>query len=101
MFIFGQILIGLFFIATGIINIKGWTGNVELLSKTILPLPKLCLIIAILLQFIGGISLILNWHTTIGALACILFTILASAFFMRFWQAPETQNPPDSILVLH
>lgn len=90
-FIVGQSLIGLFYIITAVTNIRGFKRQVASLERTIIPYPTMAFIIALILQMGGGLLLFFNYHSHFGAFAVMLFTVLASAFFMRFWEIKD--NP--------
>ena len=81
LFYLGQLIIGLFFIITGIYNIYLFKVQIQRLEQSIIPFPNLALIIALLLQIGGGLSLAFNYYPAYGAMANILFTLLATIFF--------------------
>ena len=89
LYFIGQCLIGLFFIVTGIHNIRHFNRQIAHLEKTIIPFPQIALLIALVLQMGGGISLVFNYYALYGAIANIIFTVLATFFFMRFWEEKE------------
>jgi uncharacterized membrane protein YphA (DoxX/SURF4 family) len=49
------------------------------------PMPYATLWIGFAMQAVGGTLVALDWHTDIGAAILIVFTVLASAIFHRFW----------------
>ena len=54
LYLFAQAIIGLFFIVTGVFNIRYFKQQVDKLKQTIIPQPVLAVIVAIVLQIGGG-----------------------------------------------
>lgn len=77
----GRILIGSMFLMAGISKLFGFAGIVGYIVSVGLPSPELLAVIAIIFEIGGGLSLILGYKAHHGALALVLFTILASVFF--------------------
>jgi putative oxidoreductase len=82
----GQLLIASAFLATGVRN-AGWKFNqhVERMAVYGVPWPRTVLLLGLSLQFAGAILLALDWHRALGAALLIVFTLLASAIFHRWW----------------
>ncbi|MDF1796707.1 MAG: DoxX family membrane protein [Coxiellaceae bacterium] len=90
-YLIGQALIGLFFIATGVFNILKRNQQLAKLKNTIIPKPIYALSIAIMLQIVGGVLLTINVAPVLGACMTLIFTLLATIFFMRFWQEASSE----------
>ena len=86
----GQLLLAFAFLATGVRN-AGWkfAQHAERMAAYGVPHAGLALSGGLALQFTGGLLLLLDWHRTLGAGLLILFTLLASAIFHRWWLAPD------------
>jgi putative oxidoreductase len=82
----GQLLLAFAFLATGVRN-AGWKfrQHADRMAAYGVPRPRLALIAGFALQFFGGILLALDVWRTFGAALLILFTVLASAIFHRWW----------------
>ena len=82
----GQMLVAFAFLATGIRN-AGWKFEQHLQRMIAYGVPraKLALIAGFVLQFAGAILLASDLHRTLGASLLIVFTLLASAVFHRWW----------------
>lgn len=80
----GQILIGGFFLITLIKNLSTWKTNVTMVGE-VLPFPALALTIGFLVEGVGAMMLVFDYHAQTGALALIAFTITATVLFLRFW----------------
>jgi uncharacterized membrane protein YphA (DoxX/SURF4 family) len=50
-----------------------------------IPMAKLALIVGFTMQGVGGLMLALDWHRAIGAWICIVFLVIATAIFHRWW----------------
>jgi len=86
----GQMLVAFAFLATGIRN-AGWKFEQHLQRMIAYGVPqaKLALFVGFVLQFAGAILLALDLHRTLGASLLIVFTLLASAVFHRWWLIPD------------
>jgi putative oxidoreductase len=82
----GQMLLALAFLATGVRN-AGWKFQQHLRRMVAYGVPqaKLALIAGFVLQFAGGILLAFDVWRSAGAALLIVFTVLASAIFHRWW----------------
>ena len=82
----GQLLIAFLFLATGIIN-AGWKfqQHLDRMIDAGVPLARPVLIIGFALQFVGGAMLALDYRVPAAAVMLIVFTVLATAIFHRFW----------------
>jgi uncharacterized membrane protein YphA (DoxX/SURF4 family) len=49
------------------------------------PMPKLALIVGFAMQGVGGLMIAADWHRAIGAWICIVFLVIATAIFHRWW----------------
>jgi putative oxidoreductase len=82
----GQLLLAFAFLATGIRN-AGWKfrQHLDRMLAGGVPQARLVLLAGFALQFAGAVLLVLDWHRTAAAALLILFTVLASAIFHRWW----------------
>lgn len=82
----GQLLIVTLFLGTVLINattkVKQHADRMAALG---VPMPYVVLWFGFALQFAGAILVLLDWHTAIGAAILIVFTVVATAIFHRFW----------------
>lgn len=95
----GRGLLGLYFIVPGISKITGWSGTVEYMAAHGVPLIPVALVITIILQIGGGVSLLVGYRTQLCAAVLAVLTLVISIFMHDFWnveeavqQAHETQN---------
>jgi putative oxidoreductase len=82
----GQLLIALLFLGTGVMNAL-WKQrqHVDRMVDAGVPYPWLMLWCGFILQFVGGAMVALDWHVSLGAAILIVFTIVASVIFHRYW----------------
>ena len=50
-----------------------------------IPYPTTVLSVGFLMQGVGGLMLAFDWHRQLGAWICIVFLIVATAIFHRWW----------------
>ncbi len=86
----GQLLIAILFLGTGVINsttkIK---QHVDRMAAMGIPRAALVLWCGFLMQYVGGLSIAFDYRTDIGAPILIVFTIIATAMFHRFWELDD------------
>lgn len=94
----GQIVIAVYFIFMGIKNVRLWEFNVTRIAAQGLPgVPSLLFGFAI--QFTGAALVLVDWQRQIGVGLLILFTILASALFHRYWEMQDPQRTYHFLLL--
>ncbi len=84
----GQILFSLIFIASGLSKISDWQKTTEYMGNHHMIFIPFFLIMAIILQLIGGLSILLNYKTKFGAMLLLVFIIPATFIFHNFWTLP-------------
>ena len=85
----GRLLIVAFFLMVGLRNLRQVhiEDHIRRLALYKAPLPKLTFWIGQTIEFVGCALLLFNWYPAIGVWLLLLFTVLASALLLRFWQA--------------
>jgi len=88
----GRILFSLIFIASGLSKIGDWQKTIEYMENHHMIFIPFFLIMAIILQVLGGLSIITNYKTKIGVVLLLVFLIPATFIFHSFWSLPtETE----------
>jgi len=77
----GRILIALIYIMSGWGKLMAPAGTMAYIAKAGLPLPLVALIIAIIVELIGGILLVVGYQTRLVALVMAIFTVAAAIGF--------------------
>ncbi len=99
LYLVGRALLGLYFIIPGITKITGWSGMTEYMTAHGVPLVPVLLVITIIVQIGGGLSLAIGYRTQLMAFLLAGLTLVISIFMHDFWnveeavqQQHETQN---------
>jgi putative oxidoreductase len=87
----GRLLIVAFFVIAGLCNltparIKDHIDRM-ILFKT--PAPAFLFWFGIVLQFVSCALILAGWHADWGVVGLIVFTVVATAIFHRFWQMDD------------
>jgi putative oxidoreductase len=87
----GRILIALIFVMSGLGKITGFDATVGYIASKGLPLATLGALAAIVVEFGGGLLLIIGWQARLAAAAMLVFTAMTALFFHNFWAVPPDQ----------
>jgi len=98
--IIGRFLLGAYFAQAGVRNFMKMDVHVGILTKKGVPMPRESLIVALIVQTVGGAMVALGVFPAIGAIGLILFTIAANALYHDFWSytGDERQKHLTSVL---
>ena len=95
----GRALLGLYFIIPGISKITGFSAMSEYMSAHNVPLIPVLLVLTIVIQVGGGLSLLAGYRVQLVAFVLAGLTLVISIFMHNFWameeglpQAHEMQN---------
>jgi len=92
----GRLLIVFAFLATGLCNLTAARvkDHIERMAAFGTPAPAAAFWTGIALQFTGCALILLDWRADIGVGCLIVFTVVATAIFHRFWtmQDPAKRN---------
>lgn len=77
----GRILLAAIFAMSAFGKITGFEQTAGFMAGVGIPLPEVALVIAIILEVVGVVLLVLGWKALWGAIALIVFTVLATVFF--------------------
>ena len=95
-----QLAMGGFFLFQGIKNVGRWTTNVGRMAALGIPNPPICLAVGFAIQFSGTFLVLLDWHTRIGVALLMLFTVLATSVFHRYWRMTDPVRAEYHFLLL-
>jgi putative oxidoreductase len=84
----GRLMMVAFFLIVGIRNLQKHhvEDHINRLAKFKAPFPKLAFWAGQTIEFVGCALLLINWYPAIGVILLIVFTVLASALLLRFWE---------------
>jgi len=96
----GRVLLGLYFIVPGITKITGYEGTSQYMADHGMVFIPFFLILTILIQIGGGLSLVAGFQTKLIAFVLAGLTLVISMVMHDFWTLPagelqtghETQN---------
>lgn len=77
----GRVLLGLIFVMSGISKVTGFESTQQYMASHGIPLTALFLVGAIVVEILGGLSIILGLWARAGAAALVLFMIPATLIF--------------------
>ena len=83
-----RIAIAALFLPAGINKLIGMEGATGYFASLGLPAVAILIWVVIAIEILGGIALILGYHTRFVAIALAIFTVLASIVGHAFWAAP-------------
>ncbi|KAF7963563.1 hypothetical protein AWV80_08345 [Cupriavidus sp. UYMU48A] len=84
---FGRAILGAIFLISGILKIGGFAGTAAWMTSAGLPLASLLLVLTIVIEIGGGLTLITGWNSRWGALTLALFLVPITLIFHGFWSA--------------
>ena len=96
----GRISLGLIFVLAGFGKLANPAGTVGYMTAYGMPYADRLVWPTGLLEFGGGILLIIGWQARWAATALILFTLTASFIFHAFWNVDAAQMQLQQIMFL-
>jgi putative oxidoreductase len=91
----GRILLASVFVLTA----WGGSPNVGYLTSLGYPMPAFWSVVAIVSEWIIGVTLVLGLGTRYGTLLAIIYVIVASVTAHRYWQFPAAQQTVQYIFL--
>ena len=87
----GRVLLASIFVYSGFGKITAFQGTVGYIAGAGLPMAQVLAVGAIVVEFIGGLALLIGFRARWAALAFVVFLIIITPIFHNFWSAPEAQ----------
>lgn len=84
----GRICLAWLYVPAGWGKIAGFSGTVGYVASAGLPFPPAMVVIAILIELVGGLALLVGYKARWAAAALALFTIVAALGFHNYWTMP-------------
>lgn len=81
----GRVLIGIIYIASGVGKITAYEGTAGYMASEHMPMIPILLPAAIVVEIIGGLSIIAGYKARISAVVLAGYSILATTIFNHFW----------------
>lgn len=94
----GRILLGYLFVTSGFGKLSNLGGTAGSIASSGLPAPMALAVLVGLLEFVGGLVLVVGFQVRWMGLALGLFTLVASVIFHAYWSAPEALQAVAKLL---
>ena len=76
-----RVLIGALFLQSGILKVLNFADMVAIAQSVGVPMATTAIVLAIVIEILGGLSVLLGWNIKWGALALGVFTLVATYYF--------------------
>jgi putative oxidoreductase len=93
----GRILIGGIFVQSGFEKLIHLDGFAASLAAKDIPAASTLAVMGALVEFIGGVSVVLGLATRYAALLMMAFVVAATLISHQFWEAPDAQQHAQAI----
>lgn len=94
----GRLLVAFLFLPAGLAKISGFDYMTQYVASAGLPLPALGVVIAIVVEVLGGAALVVGFGTRLAALVLAIFTLAAGFAFHPYWSVPAESQMIVSLL---
>jgi putative oxidoreductase len=85
----GRWVLAWFFLSEAWFCVQDWHGNVAALTKAGYPAAVLLLALILFIVLLGGLALILGFHTRQGAMLLFAFTIIMTVLADNYWNVSD------------
>lgn len=92
-----RVLIGILFVQSGLGKLTNLSGFATSLEGMGVPMPMALGAVGAVVEFLGGVAIVLGAWTWLGALALAGFTVAATLLAHRFWDVPAEQQRMQNI----
>lgn len=96
----GRIFLSLIFIMSGFSKIPNWDGTMGYMAAKGMPATAIFLLLAVIFEIGGGLSLLLGFKTRIGASMLIIFLIPVTLIFHNFWTLTGMEQQVQMIMFM-
>lgn len=93
--VIGRAALAWFFLASALGIINDFEGQAQLMTIKHLPVPPLLLVAVLMVQILGGLSLLAGFHARAGALLLFAFTMIVSMVMHDFWHVSDAIGRSD------
>ena len=89
----GRVLLGLYFLLPGVAKFTAWDRHIQLMETHEMSMVPVFLVVAGVIQIVGGLCLIANKQVVICALGFAVMILLINLNLHDFWNVYEGVNP--------
>lgn len=93
----GRTLLGLIFVVYGWSKIMAFDGTAQYMASQGLPMPEVLLVGTILVEFGGGLMIVVGWQARWAALAIALWLIPVTLVFHGYWAVEAARMEAERI----
>ena len=87
----GRVLLASIFVYSGCGKITDFQGTAGYIASAGMPMPQVLAVGAIVVEFIGGLALLIGFRARWAALAFVVFLIVITPIFHNFWSVPADE----------
>jgi putative oxidoreductase len=91
----GRWVLAWYFLSQGWALANGWDHAIQEMTQKGLPVAALLLALALIVMFLGSLSLILGYQTRYGAMLLFALVILSSLAMHDFWMMRAADQPAE------
>lgn len=84
--VIARILIGGFYMAGAVVDVLQRNDCLQLMEFKKIPYQPWLFAGEVVLKFLAGLAIVINFYTVINAIALIIFTLIANIIFNNFWK---------------
>lgn len=96
----GRILLSLIFLLSGLSKIGGWNETAAYMASKGMPMVPFFLVGAIVLELLGGLSVLLGLKARVGAAALFVYLIPTTLIFHNFWALEGMEQQVQMIMFM-
>jgi putative oxidoreductase len=85
------VLLASIFVYSGFGKITDFQGTAGYIASAGMPMPQVLAVGAIVVEFIGGLALLIGFRARWAALAFVVFLIVITPIFHNFWSVPADE----------
>jgi len=89
----GRVLLGLYFLLPGVAKFAAWDRHIQLMETHEMSMVPILLVVAGVIQIVGGLCLIANKQVVLCALGFAVMILLINVNLHDFWNVYEGVNP--------
>jgi putative oxidoreductase len=88
----GRILLSCIFLVSAYAKVADWSSSVQMMEAKGIPGASILLLLAVLIEAIGGLMILTGFFARIGATALFLYLIPVTIIFHSFWDVGDVQR---------
>ena len=90
-----RLLMAAVFLLFGVRSILSFAGSVGYFTKLGFPAPDTMVVLAIIIQLVGGVLLVIGWKTRWAAWLLVAYVVIATIMAHRYWEYDAAQYVPQ------